>query len=134
MTRSTLRPILGGALLALSFAASAVAADNWYAVTKLHNSTPFELRFQYRFGAEDVWRHGRVRPGHTDTFWFKYRHANADNSPGLDIKLDVDMTRDLEVREYHLVAHACPDHEGRCGGHYGLVFERGERRLRVVSE
>jgi hypothetical protein len=132
MKRATISGILVAVLLALAI--NAAAADNWYAVTKLRNGTNFELRFQYRFGAGAPWHSAKLHPGVTETFWYKYKHANADNSPGVEIKLDADMTRDIVVRDYHLQAHACPNHSGSCAGHHVLLYDAPAHRLKIVKQ
>jgi len=125
--------VLTFALVCSALVVGVYAADNWYAVTFLRNATRFNLNFRYRFGPNDQWHGIKLAPGQWERFHYKYRLANQDKSPHVEVVVDTDTTHNIERREFTLVAHACPD-IGECGIHYQFLADPTRHRLELVRE
>ena len=102
-------------------AADAMAAGSTHALTCIGTNTGESVNFSYRWGESGDWQGTTVRPGKWILLSWRYKYADYNRSPTLEVRYDDDYTDVAHMVRTKLNSYAVSDHRD-CEGQ-GLRYE-----------
>lgn len=100
MTKTLFVSIFLVACVSMSLSSRPAQAQSNFGCACVHNKTNVTIDYTYRWGEAD-WRRINLQPNHTESHCWRYQSGTA-SSPRLQIRLDVDMSRETAWKTYDL--------------------------------